>query len=227
MKPNIYIDERERGEIREKLELFDCNLYFETLPIGDYIVSNQTGIERKRGDDLAASICDNRFFKQLFNLANSFNNPILLLEDFSRMFERNIERKAIFGALVYIQYKWKIKVYPTQNALESARIIWSLARFYQKGIDFEYHSPKLQECQISFQNQVDFLEGLLDVSQKKAKRLLKEFKSPGEIIQGIINTKIQKSSSGKSQSLIGPFDSIKGFGPKFIEKNQKLLTSRY
>lgn len=227
MKPRIYIDERERGEIRTMFEKFECEMRVETLPVADYIVGKNTGIERKRGDDLTASICDNRFFKQILNLTDTFKNPILILEDFSRMFDRNIERNAIFGAILYVQYKWNVKVIPTQNSLETARIVWSLSKYYQKDQKLEYEIPKIQPKQVTYQSQLDFLEGFLDVSQKKAKILLKKFKTPGGVIDGIIKSKIEKSASGKTKSVSGPIKEIKGFGPKFVEKNQKLLISQY
>jgi Fanconi anemia group M protein len=55
MQPRIIMDERERGSIREAFEKLNCTLDIQTLPIADYIVSEQIGIERKRGNDLVAS----------------------------------------------------------------------------------------------------------------------------------------------------------------------------
>ncbi len=63
--PLIVMDERERGEIRSVFEIIPCKLRIETLDIADYIISKEIAIERKRGDDLVASICDNRFFSQV------------------------------------------------------------------------------------------------------------------------------------------------------------------
>ncbi len=63
--PLIIMDERERHEIRSVFETIPCQLRIETLDIADYVISNDIAIERKRGDDLVASICDNRFFSQV------------------------------------------------------------------------------------------------------------------------------------------------------------------
>lgn len=63
--PLIIMDERERHEIRSVFETIPCQLQIKTLDIADYIISKDIAIERKRGDDLVASICDNRFFSQV------------------------------------------------------------------------------------------------------------------------------------------------------------------
>ena len=72
--PLIIMDERERGEIRSVFETIPCQLRIETLDIADYIISKDIAIERKRGDGLVASICDNRFFSQLEKLKNTTEN---------------------------------------------------------------------------------------------------------------------------------------------------------
>jgi DNA excision repair protein ERCC-4 len=60
--PKIIMDERERNEIRRAFEKYRCDLQIKTIYVADYMISPEIGIERKRGDDLTASICDNRFF---------------------------------------------------------------------------------------------------------------------------------------------------------------------
>lgn len=226
--PVIYMDERERGEIRAAFAKMPCEIHIDTFPIGDYIISPEVGIERKRGDDLKASICDNRFFVQLVELKEKFTYPIVILEQFTRMFDSEFRRNSLYGALMYIAYKWNITVIPTENETETARVIWSMAKYYQQDLPkFTYQKSAMKEPTISVCDQVYFLEGFLQVGVDKAKVLLNHFGSPDQVIHAILNTVIKVSPSGKTKRLEGPFKGVKGFGPKFIESNQRLLSTPF
>ena len=116
LNPLIIMDERERGEIRKSFDAFPCRVDIQTIPVGDYIISRQTAIERKRGDDLVASITDGRLFSQLQNLCHYYRQPILILENPPRMFDRNgVFDASIYGALVYIAYKMSLTILPTDR----------------------------------------------------------------------------------------------------------------
>jgi len=70
--PTLIVDERERREIRDLLVQSSINIQIKTLDLGDYLISKDIVIERKRGDDLAGSLCDTRFFTQLSHIATQF-----------------------------------------------------------------------------------------------------------------------------------------------------------
>ena len=77
----IIIDERERKSgIPKLLKDIGVNVEIKTLPIGDYIVSHETVVERKSINDLIASIFDGRLFDQCNRLKEHFQFPIILLE---------------------------------------------------------------------------------------------------------------------------------------------------
>ena len=127
------MDERERHEIRSVFETIPCQLRIETLDIADYIISKDIAIERKRGDDLVASICDNRFFSQLEKLKKHYKKPLIILENPKKMFERKgVYEASIYGAIIYTIYKMKIALFPTRDAKETAETIWFGG--YQKSI---------------------------------------------------------------------------------------------
>ena len=100
------MDERERGKIRSVFEKIPCNLRIETLNIADYVISKEIAIERKRGDDLVASICDNRFFSQLEKLKKYHREPLIILENPKKMFDRKgIYEASIYGRLYSLLHK--------------------------------------------------------------------------------------------------------------------------
>ena len=68
-----------------------------------------------------------------------------------------------------------------------------------------------------------FLEGLFQVSEKKAKILLDQFKTPFKVLQAIIQTEITYTKSGKPKGISGGLEELKGFGYKFLNLNKDLL----
>jgi len=226
--PLIIMDERERGEIRSVFETIPCQLRIETLDIADYIISNEIAIERKRGDDLVASICDNRFFSQLEKLKRYYRKPLIILENPKRMFDRKgVYEASIYGAIIYAIYKMEIAIFPTRDSKETAETIWSFAKFIQKSETFQYIPIKVEQEKISMDSQLFFLEGLLQVSEKKAKILLDHFKTPYNVLQSIIQSEITYSKSGKPKGISGKLEELKGFGHKFLKINKELLTKPY
>jgi ERCC4-type nuclease len=221
------MDERERHDIRDEMQNLPCELIIETYPVADFIIGPGVGIERKRGDDFTASLCDNRFFRQLFNLSQQFAKPILLLENFSLMFTRQILTNALYGALLYVAHKWNVCIIPTKDSQDTALTLWSLARNYQKDLPenqpFTYTPQKEVVPPVTRQDQLDFLEGLLKVSIKNAETLLAQFHTPQNVLQALLTSEIILTKKGKKK-LMGSFAQIKGFGIKFVETNRNLIT---
>ncbi len=227
MNPRIIMDERERGTIREAFQKMNCTLDIQTLSVADYIVSEKIGIERKRGDDLVASLCDNRLFAQLTYLTEVFDKPLIVLENFGRMFTgRGVYEASIYGALLYLLYKLHIAVIPTRNEQETALLITQLARLSQKD------SPLGEICILEpskdlRSSQLYFLEGLYHVSEKSAIKLLNAFGSVNGVLDAIQETSLIYSKSGNVKGITGPLAKMKGFGVKFVVKNRALIQTPY
>lgn len=140
------------------------------------------------------------------------------------MFDRKgVYEASIYGAILYAIFKMKIALFPTRDAKETAETIWSFAKLVQKSEIFEYEPIKVEQEKISVDSQLFFLEGLFQVSEKKAKILLDHFKTPYNILQGIIQTEIVYTKYGKPKGISGGLDELKGFGHKFIKVNKELL----
>ncbi|QEE17406.1 ERCC4 domain-containing protein [Promethearchaeum syntrophicum] len=226
--PKIIIDERERGEIRRAFDDLECDIRIETLDFGDYILSSRCAIERKRGDDLVSSIFDTRFFQQLSKLKNVFQFPILIIESLEKTFSRKfVKESSIYGALIYATYKMNIPVIPTKNALETAKIIVEIAKLEQSNGFLPEIIPNIdQESlkeEISAEDQKYFLEGLVDVGDKKAQRFLDVLGNPFFALHAISEAKVNYSKNGKPKNITGIIEGFKGIGSKFILRNQKLL----
>jgi len=67
---------------------------------------------------------------------------------------------------------------------------------------------------------------LVDVSDKKADVLLEEFKTPWDIFNAIMSSKILYTRTGNPKGVSGPLAKVKGFGHKFVTKNQDMLLNK-
>ena len=222
--PIIIVDERERGSIRGELDRLDCQIQIETLDVGDYILSNEVAVERKRGDDFAQSLFDNRLFEQLNRLKATFKHPLIVLEDFEKMFERGeYFMPPLYGAMCYCAYKIGIPIIPTRDYKDTAIVLRSIARREQirdKAPILARTCPKGMDHK---ERQIFLLEGLYQTGQAKGEQLLEHFATPFAVFEAILDTTIERTSSGRPKGLTGKFGDIKGFGPKFIQTNQELL----
>ena len=230
--PKIIIDERERGEIRSAFDDLECDISIETLDFGDYIISSRCAIERKRGDDLVSSIFDTRFFQQLSKLKEVFQFPILIIESLEKTFSRKfVKESSIYGALIYATYKMNIPVIPTKDVLETAKVIIEIAKLEQSMGYYPEIIPKIDRESLSEEitlgDQKYFLEGLIDVGDKKAQRFLDVLGNPLFTLHAISETKVNYSKNGKPKNISGIIEGFKGIGGKFILRNQNLLNFSY
>jgi len=231
-RPRIIMDERERGTIRDAIHTLDCELIIDTLDYGDYILSPNIAIERKRGDDLTSSLFDARFFTQLFKLKAIFKQPILLIESPEKMFDRPfIQESSVYGAILYAAYKLNIPIIPTVDEQNTASMIYTLAKKAQlvegkpEPNAAKYYSARTDD--ITKDDQIYFLEGLLDVGVQRAELLLNFFGTPYNVIHAILDSAIKYSKKGIPTDIEGFLVHVKGIGPKFVEMNQELLKTKF
>ena len=232
LRPKIILDERERGSIRDALSQLDCDLRIETLEFGDFIVSNRIGIERKRGDDLVASMFDTRLFGQLYRLKAVYPQPLMILENPRRMFERSfVQPQSVYGALVNVATRMGVRILPTENEQETADLVFRLAKNEQERgfIPENVPSSELDDKRglISKADQLYFLEGLLDVGDTRARRLIEVFQTPQFALHAIEQAQIEFTKGGKPKAVNGLISNIENMGVKVVETNQRLLTSSF
>ena len=226
------MDERERGKIRKTFQQKPCQLKITTLPLGDYILSADIAIERKRGDDFVASIYDHRLFHQLTELKANFKYPFIILETPKKLFEREfINKSSVYGAMVYVMYKMKIPIIPSTDSENSVNLIFDFATQIQQSDEYQPFDITMitnsEEHVISRHDQSYFLQGLVDTGPVKANRFLDIFRTPQFLFHAIDSTSIQFTRGGNPKSISGMMEQVKGIGVKYIDRNQRLLTSSY
>lgn len=126
----IIVDHREqRSQVIVSLEKLGADIEITTLNVGDYVVSDRVAFERKRIDDLLATLLERReLFSQLKDLARSYKRPILIIEGDDPFFSLNhrLHPNAIQGILNTIALM-RIPVLYTLNEAETAQVITMIA----------------------------------------------------------------------------------------------------
>ncbi|MHA1697424.1 MAG: ERCC4 domain-containing protein [Promethearchaeota archaeon] len=224
LAPRILMDVREPTDIRDWLVSEGVNVEIKRLDIGDYVISSDVIVERKSGADLTSSIMDNRLFDQVIRLHNAGQYPILILENFDDAFKSSAMNPAsIFGALVYLAWRFRLPIIPARDWADTALILKRLANRVQiRDADpvLARSAPKLMTIE---ERKAYILEGMIKVGPKRARKLIKEFKTPLGVFQAVLDTKVLYTKNGKPKGIEGPLKRIKGLGYKFVLENKKLL----
>ncbi len=180
----VVVDHREyRSNVARRLANLSLHLVSKQLEVGDYVVSSRIGVERKFVDDFLNSLLNGQLFSQLQRLRDAYARPVLILEGKGLFTKRNINHKAIYGSLISIVVDFGIPVLSTEDATETADLLFVMAKREQRQ---EKKSVALRGSKPSFslpERQRFVVEGLPNVSSVMAKRLLSYFGS----IHAIIN----------------------------------------
>lgn len=209
----IFADSREQGSVIDELYHQGISVKVGRLHSGDFILSEEVGVERKEVSDFTNSLLDGRLFEQAKNLKSSFIRPMYIIEgDLREMFSaRNVKSQAIWAALLSIVMDWKIPVLFSSNSAETATLLATAAKREQvemkKEISVrEQHKPKLLPEMQQF-----FIEGLPGIGPVAARALLKQFGAPAKILSADLKE----------------LQAVEGIGPKKAELIKKILESEF
>ncbi|HVC58434.1 MAG TPA: ERCC4 domain-containing protein [Candidatus Acidoferrales bacterium] len=183
----VIVDQRERNqELIELLEASGMEVSFDTLPVGDYAISERVCIERKTISDFESSMMSGRLFEQIARLREAYAFPILILE--GEYEEFRLKSKVINGAIASLYIDYGINVMHSHGEKNTAEMISSLAKHESQG------RPSEPSAKGGFKSltQRDFQEhvvgNLPGVGPKLAKALLKRFGS----VRGIADAEIEE-----------------------------------
>ncbi|MFX0184314.1 MAG: ERCC4 domain-containing protein [Candidatus Hodarchaeota archaeon] len=224
----IIVDHREPMKIKKRLIKLGMEVEEKQLDIGDYIISERVACERKTGVDFIVSLMDNRLFEQIDRLIETYEQPILLLENFFSAFERTEwkkRKKHVYGALTYIFLRRQVPVIPTLKMSETAIALNRITSWVQEEKTDPILARKSPKKKTVRESQLYFLQGLHNTGQKKGTILLSEFKNPLKVIEAIRDSKVLYTKTGNPKGVEGPLEKLEGFGPKYLLKNQDLLSS--
>jgi ERCC4-type nuclease len=202
-KVTVLADSREdKSSVIRFLEELGVNVRSIQLKVGDYIVSDRIGIERKRIPDLLQSVTDQRLFRQLEELADSYEKPLLILEGSPETLftGRNMHPNSIRGALASITVDYSVPILWTPDSRETAAQIHRIAYREQFKSGRELQIRAKQRCPTHARYQEFMVSGLPQVSSKLSKRLLKEFKTPKRVFSAKPERLMRVDGIGKEKA---------------------------
>ncbi|MHA1730559.1 MAG: ERCC4 domain-containing protein [Promethearchaeota archaeon] len=222
--PRVLMDAREPPEMKNFMEAEGLEVEVRQLDVGDYILSNNVAVERKRGPDFTSSIVDNRLFENLARVKEVYPTVILLLEEFDSTFEASMMNpSSVYGALAYCAYKMGVSVVPTAGKQHTAiflkRVAFReqvqdrvpvIARVAPKGMDLE-------------RRRTFVVEGLVNTGPAKAAELIGVFGTPARVFSAIRKTRVLYTKTGNPKGIEGPLKKVKGLGHRWVSANKEVL----
>ena len=84
MIPRIIIDKRElRSPVSKELDRLGAEIEYDTISVGDYVMSKYVAAERKTTDDFLSSWLDEKkIWSQLRDMAHAYPKPVLIIEGY-------------------------------------------------------------------------------------------------------------------------------------------------
>jgi ERCC4-type nuclease len=172
----VIADKRERNrEIISALEDSGIEVRMETLPCGDYAVSERVCVERKTVSDFESSIVDGRLFEQIARLKESYKMPVLIVEGDKADFR--FKRNVIIGAVVSACIDHGVSILFSDDALDTAKVIEHMAKHES---DNSVRAPSMKGRARAFsksQFQEYVVANLPGIGPKLSKSLLTHFRT--------------------------------------------------
>lgn len=181
-KAEILVDMREeRSLIAGMLKERGAEVKTSILPVGDFILSERVGVERKRRADFESSVIDGRLFKQAQALAQTFEKPIMVIE--GERFEERISKAAFLGAVSALILDFDINVFFTKDPEATAELLYAIAKREQLTEKKPIRLLGEKRAFTTAQKQQLIVEALPGVGPKLAKALLRKFRSVEKLMR--------------------------------------------
>jgi Fanconi anemia group M protein len=211
-KVKMIVDSRElHTAVARELTRLDVEISGESLEIGDYIASEEVGIERKESGDFIQSMIDGRLFVQLTALKSAYRRPVLIIEGEQITGLRAVNPASIYGALASIAIRIQIPILWTRNAEETANVLYRLAHLEQIGSKRPLRTRSGETRGTDAETLEYILSGFPGVDTVTSRSILAEFGT----LEGVFSAE-QKD-----------LQKVKGVGPKIASRIRRLLTIDY
>jgi len=175
----IYADTREKGSgVIKFLVDQGIDIHMQNLDVGDFLLSERIGIERKEIKDFVDSLLDKRLLSQVKALKETFERPLIIIEGTDDIYSvRKVHPNAIRGMLAWIAIDMKVPILYTKDFRDTAELLITIARREQEERDGEF-SIRGEKKPLSTKELQEFIvAGLPGVGTQLAQNLLKEFGS--------------------------------------------------
>lgn len=192
------VHERQRALV-DALERRGVAVEFRPLPVGDFVVSRRVGVERKRTDDLLASIMRKRLHRQVAALREQFERPILVVEGYYLYANRLLPEELVRQQLALLLLSG-VTVVVSRDLEDTAGLLAALARLEQEGLGHPV-SLHARKPVASGQQQARYVvESLPGIGPQLAQALLAHFGSPRRVMSATVEELLQVPGIGKTRA---------------------------
>ena len=199
----ILADQREiASNVTRHLKQHEAEIRETQLKVGDYIVSERVAVERKSVPDFLQSIIDQRLFKQMEELADSYEKPVLILEGNPELLflERNMHANTVRGVLSSIAIDYRIPIIWTHNSKETAAQIYWMA-YREQVKEKKEMQIRCNKKNHSLAHYQEFLvAGLPNISNVLSRRLLKHFGTVRDVYDATPEELMKVEGIGKEKA---------------------------
>jgi len=198
MKAVIAVDNREDSLFKELLESHGAEVQFSQLPVGDFICSDRTVIERKSRSDFETSVIDGRLFDQLARLSSSYSRVILVVEGTEGT--GSLQKHSLLGAYSSVLTDYGAGIFFTRNAKATAELIYAIAKHEQLMEKRPLRISGRSKGKTLAKNQLVIVEMLPLVGPKMARTLLENFGTIQNLANATEEELLQIEGLGKKKA---------------------------
>jgi len=210
----VYVDRREiRSHVAHSLENLGVEVILRTLEVGDYVVSDRVGIERKTAEDFLSTFLGGRdLFSQISDLARAYRRPLLIIEGEGIYTKRQIHPNAIRGAISTIAIDFGVPVLFSKDEEDTAALISVIAKREQADgskKDINLHGNKTASMLPEQQEYV--VSAISEIGPVVAKNLLRHFGS------------VERIMTASREELMA----VELVGPKTADRIKEVVSGEY
>jgi Fanconi anemia group M protein len=200
-RPKIYVDTRERSCELLKVLREKADIEIRQLQVGDFILSDRVGVERKTKEDFLSSLIDKRLMTQANELARNFAVPMLIIEGRGDLYSmRDIHANAIRGAIVSLSLSFGITILHSHDENDTGNILYMIAKREQLPEEREVALRGERKPLLLEERQRYIIESLPDVSAVLARRLLECFGSVQAVMDATENELMAVEGIGEKKA---------------------------
>ncbi len=184
-KIKVFVDQREiRSHVARSLEKLGVDVVLRTIEVGDYILSDRVGIERKTVEDFLSTLMDGRdLFGQISDLSRTFDRPVLIIEGEGLYTARQIHANSIRGVLSSIAVDFGVPIIFSRDEEDTAALIAIMAKREQTDEKRE-NSLHGKKTSLTLKEQQEYIiSSLPEIGPAVARNLLLHFGS----VEGVMS----------------------------------------
>jgi ERCC4-related helicase len=208
-----YVDQREiRSHVVHTLEKLGVDVALTTLEVGDYVVSDRVGIERKTAEDFLSTFLDGRdLFSQVSDLARAYERPLFIIEGEGLYATRQMHPNVIRGVLAAITIDFGVPIIFSRDEDDTAALINIIAKREQVDSNREINLHGKKTASTLKEQQEYLVSAISEIGPVVARKLLRHFGS------------VERIMSASREELMA----VELVGPKTADRIKEVVSGEY